>query len=124
MKRDQNGPRRLRMGENVRHATAGILARAAFRDPDLQALEMVTVSEVVMSPDLKQATAFISMLGRDDIDDTVAALNRASGHIRGELGRVLHAKFTPRLRFRRDPSFDEAERIEQLIRRNRDGAQA
>ncbi len=122
MKQARTGPRRLRMGETVRHATAGILARATFRDPDLQALDMVTVSEVSMSPDLKRATAFVSMLGRDDIDDTVAALNRAAGHIRGELGRVLKAKFTPSIEFRRDPSFDEAERIEALIRHNRYGA--
>ena len=107
------------MGETVRHATASILARASFRDPDLQALDMVTVSEVVMSPDLKQATAFVTMMGRDDTDDTVAALNRASGHIRGELGRMLDAKFTPRLQFERDRSFEEANRIEDLIRRNR-----
>ena len=122
MKHARTGPRRLRMGETVRHATAGILARATFRDPDLQALEMVTVSEVVMSPDLKRATAFISMLGRDDIDDTVAALNRAAGRIRGELGRMLESKFTPVVEFRRDRSFDEAERIETLIRRNRHGS--
>ena len=110
------------MGETVRHATAGILARTTFRDPDLQALDMVTVSEVVMSPDLKQATAFVSMMGRDDTDDTIAALNRAAGRIRGELGRMLDAKFTPRLRFRRDCSFDEADRVEALIRRNRHGS--
>ena len=122
MKPDRNGPRRLRMGETVRHATASILARTSFRDPDLQALDMVTVSEVVMSPDLKQATAFVSMMGRDDTDDTVAALNRAAGRIRGELGRMLDAKFTPRLRFRRDCSFEEADRVEALIRRNRHGS--
>ena len=110
------------MGETVRHATARILARASFRDPDLQELDMVTVSEVVMSPDLKQATAFVSMLGRDDTDDTVAALNRAAGRIRGELGRMLDAKFTPRLRFQRDRSFEEADRIETLIRQNRHGS--
>ena len=119
MKPDRTGPRRLRMGETVRHATASILARTSFHDPDLQALDMVTVSEVVMSPDLKQATAFVSMMGRDDTDDTVAALNRAAGRIRGELGRLLDAKFTPRLRFRRDGSFEEADRVEALIRRNR-----
>ncbi|MYE02280.1 MAG: 30S ribosome-binding factor RbfA [Alphaproteobacteria bacterium] len=122
MKPDRNGPRRLRMGETVRHATARILARASFRDPDLQALDMVTVSEVVMSPDLKQATAFVSMMGRDDTDDTVAALNRAAGRIRGELGRMLDAKFTPRLQFQRDRSFEEADRIEALIRRNQHGS--
>ena len=110
------------MGETVRHATAGILARATFRDPDLQALDMVTVSEVVMSADLKQATAFISMMGRDDTDDTVEALNRAAGRIRGELGRMLDAKFTPRIRFQRDCSFDEADRVETLIRRNQHGS--
>ena len=102
------------MGETVRHAMAGILARASFRDPDLQALDMVTVSEVVMSPDLHD--------GRGDTDDTVAALNRAAGRIRGELGRMLDAKFTPRLRFQRDRSFEEADRIEALIRRNQHGS--
>ena len=121
MTRSERAPsqRRLRMGETVRHRLAEIMLRASFRDPQLQGLDLVTISEVEMTADLRDATVFVSVLGRADADETVRALDRAAGYFRGELGRSLDAKFTPRLRFRRDPSFGEADRVETLIRENR-----
>lgn len=90
----QASQRQLRVGEEIRHALAQILARTEFRDPDLQDVNL-TVTEVRISPDLKQATVFIVPLGGADSKVAVAALNRASGYIRGLLGQMVRLRFTP-----------------------------
>ncbi len=107
--------RQLRVGEEIRHALSEILAREAFRDPDLQEIS-VTVTEVRPTPDLKVATAFVTPLGGVDVEPTVAALNRASAFLRGRLGHMIHLKFVPTLRFEADRSFDAANRIDALLR--------
>ncbi|MEZ5832665.1 MAG: ribosome-binding factor A [Dongiaceae bacterium] len=68
-----------------------------------------------ISPDLRNATAFVLPLGGADTDKTVEALNRAAGYFRGELGRAVKMQFTPTIRFRADDTFEEATRIEQLL---------
>lgn len=106
--------RQLRAGELVRHALVDILAREEFRDPALQGVS-VTVSEVRVSPDLKHAVAFVEPLGGAHADDVVAGLNRASAFLRGRLGREIDMKFTPRLRFLHDESFDAASDMDALL---------
>ncbi len=108
--------RQLRVGEEIRHVLAQVLARTGFRDPDLQDVNL-TVTEVRISPDLKQATVFIVPLGRADGRVAVAALNRASGYVRGLLGQSVRLRFTPRLSFEYDDSFDQAQRIDTLLHR-------
>lgn len=108
-------PRQLRVGEALRHALAGVLMRGDFRDPDLAGLS-ITVTEVRVSPDLKTATAFVMPLGGDDRDLVLPALKRAASHLQGRIGRQSQMKFTPRLRFRLDDSFDTATRIDALLR--------
>ncbi len=93
-----------------------ILDHAHFRDPDL-ADASVTVTEVRVSPDLKNATAFVTPLGGADMDRLVAALNRAQGYFRRELGRELSLKFVPRISFAADTSFAYSARIEELLHR-------
>lgn len=107
--------RQLRVGEEIRHALSEILAREAFRDPDLQGVS-VTVTEVRPTPDLKVATAFVTPLGGVDVEPTVTALNRAAGFLRGRLGHMIHLKFVPTLRFEADRSFEAANRIDSLLR--------
>ncbi|HOZ25887.1 MAG TPA: 30S ribosome-binding factor RbfA [Hyphomonadaceae bacterium] len=106
--------RQLRAGELIRHALMDILAREEFSDPDL-AGKSITVTEVRISPDLKNATGFCAPLGGDDMAKTVAALNRAAGFLRGRLSREIDMRYTPNLRFIADDSYDEARRIEQLL---------
>lgn len=108
--------RQLKAGELIRHALVDILAREDFRDPDL-AGQSVTVGEVRCSPDLKHATAFVAPLGPGDADKLAAGLNRASAFLRGRLGREIELKFTPNLHFVADASYDEASRIDALLRR-------
>jgi ribosome-binding factor A len=107
--------RQLRVGETVRHAIAEILAHGDVHDPDIES-HIVTIPEVRMSPDLKLATIYVMPLGGNDTDAVIAALDRNKKFLRGEVARRVNLKFAPDLRFRIDDRFDEAERIEKLLR--------
>ena len=107
--------RQLRVGEAVRHAIADILAQGHVHDPDLEG-HIITVPEVRMSPDLKLATIYVMPLGGRDTDIVIAALERNRKFLRGEIARRVNLKFAPDVRFRVDERFDEAERIEKLLR--------
>jgi ribosome-binding factor A len=107
--------RQLRVGETVRHAVADILAQGSVHDPDLEG-HIVTVPEVRMSPDLKLATVYVMPLGGRDTEVVIAALERNKKFLRGEVARRVNLKFSPDIRFRVDERFDEAERIEKLLR--------
>jgi ribosome-binding factor A len=112
-----SGPsqRQLRVGELVRHAVAEVLARGAAPD-EVIASHSITVPEVRMSPDLRVATVYVMPLGGRDQDAVLAALDRSRKFLRGEVVRRVNLKFAPDLRFRIDERFDEAERIERLLR--------
>jgi len=115
--------RQLRVGEALRHALADVLARDMLRDPDLAGVS-ITVTEVRVSPDLKQATAYVMPLGGGDPAPVLDALGRAAPFLQGEASRAVRLKFTPRLRFAADRSFDYADRIDAVLRRpsvRRDG---
>jgi ribosome-binding factor A len=103
------------VGELVRHALAELLARGAVHDPVI-ATRTITVPEVRMSPDLQLATIYVMPLGGRDQEATLAALDRHKKFLRGEIARRINLKFAPEIRFRIDESFDEAERIERLLR--------
>ena len=107
--------RQLRVGEQVRHAIAEILAQGSVHDADLEG-HIITVPEVRMSPDLKLATVYVMPLGGRDTEIVIAALERNKKFLRGEVARRVNLKFAPDLRFRVDERFDEAERIEKLLR--------
>ncbi|QQO34182.1 30S ribosome-binding factor RbfA [Bradyrhizobium diazoefficiens] len=107
--------RQLRVGEQVRHAIADILAQGTVHDADLEG-HIITVPEVRMSPDLKLATVYVMPLGGRDTEIIIAALERNKKFLRGEVARRVNLKFAPDLRFRVDERFDEAERIEKLLR--------
>lgn len=107
--------RQLRVGEEMRHCLAEVLARGNLRDPALQG-RIITVSEVRVSPDLRNATAFVMPLGGDDVGPVLEALGRAAPFIRGQIGGRLRLKFLPRLAFQYDPAFDEASRVDDLLR--------
>ncbi len=110
--------RQLRMGELVRHALVEVLNRGQMRDPVL-ADTAVTVTEVRVSPDLRQATVYVVPLGGGQTAEVVRALAGASGYFQAQLGSMIESKFTPRLVFRADESFDSADRVDALIREAR-----
>ena len=111
----EGSQRQLRVGELVRHAVSEILSHGAVHDPELEG-HIITVPEVRMSPDLKLATIYVMPLGGHDTDAVIGALDRNKKYLRGEVARRINLKFAPDIRFRVDERFDEAERIEKLLR--------
>lgn len=111
-----SGPsqRQLRVGELVRHALAEMLSRGEIHD-DILAQQVVTVPEVRMSPDLRLATVYVMPLGGKDIPAVLEALERNKRYIRGEISHAVNLKFAPDVRFMADETFDEADRIDQLL---------
>jgi len=117
-KRDQSlggSQRQLRVGELIRHEFADMLVRGDIHDPIIQT-HMITVPEVRMSPDLRLATIYIMPLGGRDAAEVIEALERNKRYVRGEVAKRVNLKFAPEVRFHIDERFDEAERIEKLLR--------
>src|SRR5690242_11675811 len=108
-------PRQLRVGELIRHALADMLTRGEVHDPVIEG-HLITVPEVRMTADLRLATIYVMPLGGRDKNDVVAALERNKRYLRGEIAHRVNLKFAPDIRFRIDERFDEAERIEKLLR--------
>lgn len=106
--------RQLRVGELIRHELALLLNDGSAHDPILRSAS-ITVSEVRLSPDIKNATAFVLPLAEQDREAILEALRRASSFYRRRLAEKVDLRYTPRLDFRLDTSFDEAERIERLL---------
>jgi ribosome-binding factor A len=104
------GQRPLRVGEEVRHALAQILERGDLRDPDL-AGAVVTITEVRMSPDIRNATVFVAPLGGIDTAKIVKALERAVPYLRRRIADIVELRYVPNLRIEADTSFDYAEQI-------------
>jgi len=98
----------------LRHALVRILSRGNLRDPELAGVQ-VTVTEVRVSPDLRNATAFVVPFGGGPAEALVAALNRAAGFFRAQFGRQLKLRYVPGIQFQADRSFDHASRIDQLL---------
>ena len=116
--RDQSASgsqRQLRVGELIRHELADMLSRGGIHDPVIER-HMITVPEVHMSPDMRLATIYVMPLGGHDEKEVIAALDRNKRYMRGEIARRVNLKFAPEIRFRIDERFDEAERIEKLLR--------
>jgi len=108
--------RQLRVGEELRHVLAQVLARGDLRDPDLVG-RTITVTEVRISPDLKNATAFIVPLGGEHAPEVLKALKRCSAYLRGAIGHEVRLRAVPRLSFELDVSFDYAQRVDEILHR-------
>ena len=106
--------RQLRVGEEIRHALAWILERGEVRDPGLHGMP-VTVTEVSVSPDLRNALVFVVSLGGEDMAGAVEALNRARSFLRRRVAGSVKLRYVPDLSFKADISFDEAAHIDQLL---------
>jgi ribosome-binding factor A len=107
--------RQLRVGELIRHAMAEMLSRGDIHDDTIES-HMITVPEVAMTPDLRLATIYVMPLGGRDAKPVIAALEKHKKFLRGEIARRVNLKFAPDIRFRFDERFDEAERIEKILR--------
>jgi ribosome-binding factor A len=107
--------RQQRVAELIRHALAEVLSRGDIQD-DVLTNNVITIPEVRMTPDLKLATAYVMPLGGKDEAAVIKALDKNKKVLRQEVARRVNLKFAPDLRFLRDESFDEAARIDALLR--------
>jgi ribosome-binding factor A len=108
--------RQLRVGEEIRHVLAGILMRGDVPWPHgFAAPATVTVTEVQVSPDLKNATVFVMPLGGQKLEETVKALNGIVGFFRHMVAKAVKLRYTPKLRFAPDNSFAYAQRIDDIL---------
>jgi len=113
-KGNEPSQRQLRVGELVRHALSEIFARGETSDPDLEK-SGVTVLEVSMAPDLKQARAYVRPLFEGHEDILMEALKRNKKYLRKLLSPRLGLKFMPNIRFMLDTAPDHARRIDDLL---------
>jgi ribosome-binding factor A len=107
--------RLLRVGEQVRHALSDILMRGDVHD-DTLTKNLVTITEVRMSPDLRHATAFVKpLLGKDEAV-VLKALRTNTAYLQSEVARRVNTKYAAKLKFLADESFDEGSHIDALLR--------
>ncbi|MGX7926975.1 30S ribosome-binding factor RbfA [Tsuneonella sp. HG094] len=111
---EQQSVRVLKVGERVRHILSELLARGEVHD-DVLTAHSVSVTEVRMTPDLRNAAAYVKpLLGKDEAV-VLKALRTNTAFFQREVAKRLGLKFAPKLQFKPDESFDEAERIERLL---------
>ena len=121
MKRDGNNQfsqRQLRVGEMIKQSLGQIFLRGEAKVPTLET-NKITVTEVRMSADLKNARAYVIPLGGKDAENTVDLLTEFSYLVRKALSKKIDMKFLPKVTFVSDKSFDYAEKIEKLIQKNK-----
>ena len=110
--------RQLRVGELIKQNLGQIFLRNEAKVPVLET-KNITVTEVRMSPDLKNAKAYVLPLGGKNAEQAVDVLTKFQHLIRKALSKKVDMKFLPRVHFVSDKSFDYAEKIEKLIQKNK-----
>lgn len=110
-------PRQLKVGEELRHALAEVFMRGDYRVHELDGVS-ITVSEVRISPDLKSATAYVMPLGGRNAKTILETLNQHSGQFRKAVASRVKLRHSPMIRFKLDHSFDEAAKIETLLKQS------
>tara|TARA_B100000678_G_scaffold179799_1_gene150040 strand:- start:212 stop:613 length:402 start_codon:yes stop_codon:yes gene_type:complete len=111
---EQHSVRVLKVGERVRHILSELLTRGEVHDETLSA-HSVSVTEVRMTPDLKQASVYVKPLLGTEEEAVVKALRTNTAFFQREVAKRLGLKFAPKLQFKPDESFEEADRIERLL---------
>ena len=111
--------RQLRVGELVKQNLGELLIKNEAKIPSINS-KLITVTEVRMTPDLKTARVYVIPLGGVDSKETVRILTENSHLVRKALSKRLDIKFLPKLTFIEDNSFEYAEKIERLIKKNKD----
>ena len=106
--------RQLRVGEELRHLLAELLRPGELRDPALREAN-VTVTEVRLSPDLRNATAFVMPLGGEKAEEIMAGLRRSAPFLKARLARMIELRHVPNIAFAFDNAFDSAARISALL---------
>ncbi len=106
--------RQLRVAETIRRALSDIFLRGEIHDEELADVSL-TVGEVRISPDLRNAIVFVLPLGGVNTDSIIEALNRNHGEIRRAINKALSLKFSPEFKFLADRSFDQMDETQRLL---------
>src|SRR5690242_10874416 len=106
--------RQLRVGEELRHMLAELLRPGELRDPALHEAN-ITVTEVRLSPDLGNATAFVMPLGGANAEEIMAGLRRSAPFLKSRLARMVELRHMPNIAFALDNAFESAARISALL---------
>jgi ribosome-binding factor A len=106
--------RQLRVGEELRHRLALLLRPGELRDPALRDAS-ITVTEVRVSPDLKNATAYVMPLAGANADEIMSGLKRSAPYLRAMVARTVELRQAPNIAFAYDTAFDSAARIAELL---------
>ncbi|HMS44534.1 MAG TPA: 30S ribosome-binding factor RbfA [Alphaproteobacteria bacterium] len=106
--------RQLQVGHEIRRLLMDVFIKQQLRDPDLYNVS-ITVTEVRVTPDLREATAFVLPLGGKDLEQVLRGLKRASGFFRTYLAHHLKLRVAPIVHFRPDHSFDYASHIQKVL---------
>ena len=111
--------RQLRVGELVKQNLGELFIRNEAKIPLINS-KIITVTEVRMTPDLKTARVYVIPLGGEGTKETVRILTEFSHLVRRALSKRLDIKFLPKLTFVEDNSFEYAEKIEKIIKKNKE----
>ena len=107
--------RQFRVGEIIRKTLVEIFERVEIRDPHLAGIS-ITVSQVVVGPDLKLARVYVMPLGGSNQEKVLGGLERATTFLRKNVASRVSLKYTPRLEFKLDNAFDSSQHIEKIFK--------
>ena len=108
--------RQLRVGEELRHLISNALLRETFHDPIIEN-NNITITEVNVSPDLKNAKVYIMPLGGENKFEVLDSLNKANGRIKKLISNNINLRQIPKLQFRIDETFEYAKNIENILQK-------
>ncbi len=108
--------RQLRVGEELRHLISNVLLRQTFYDHIIEN-NTITITEVSVSPDLKNACVYIMPLGGKNKTDVLDSLSKANGRIKKLISSNINLRQIPKLRFRIDETFEYARNIENILQK-------
>lgn len=112
--------RQLKIGEELKHTLSSLFMRRDIYDPATLNVVEVTISEVQISPDLKNATVFFQSLGGKDQLKIEKLLNQMNKTIRGKISKMMKLRHTPNLYFKTDASFDKAKKLNDILATTKD----
>ena len=108
--------RQLRVGEELRHLISNALLRETFYDQIIEN-NNITITEVNVSPDLKNAKVYIMPLGGENKFEVLDSLNKANGRIKKLIANNINLRQIPKLQFRIDETFEYAKNIENILQK-------
>jgi len=109
--------RQLKVGEELRHALSQAFMRGDFYDPESKKALQVTISEVRISPDLKNATIYAIPMSGQDVECTMEMLGNLIPQLRHVIAKKVRLKFVPQIHFKLDDTFDNAFSLETILNR-------